>query len=154
MEVLMIIIPFIVTILMMLGMAADGADPPATTYAMEEAPKPTPTVTPSATPQPVLTEEQQVQAIAKDMGVMVEVYRVADCERTPGALACYLPDLKVIFITDLGMSKGFDYLPCILSHENRHAYQDMKGMIKYSSTGDVLNRKFLEQDADEAQVCG
>lgn len=147
---------FVLIILMMLGMAADGIDPPKQdTFTMNgyEASTPTPTPTPTQTAE-TLTEEQRVQQIAQEMGVTVPVYRAQDCKLTPGALACYLPDLDVIFVTDKGMAKGYDYLYCILSHENRHAYQDNAGMIKYGADGSVTNRDFLERDAREAEVCG
>lgn len=157
---------FIILALMLLGYAADGIDPPIYTTPQVETveetpapkaittPPPTPTATPTPTPTPtVSTEEELIQQIADEIGVIVPVYRAQDCQLTTGALACYLPDLDVIFITDKGMAKGYDYLYCILQHENRHAYQDLTGMVKYGTDGSITNREFLERDADEAESC-
>lgn len=145
---------FILIAFSLLGMAADGADPPVGQYETFASDNFTavPDYTPSPTTKEVITDESLVQQIAKDNGVSVPVY-LDECKLTPGALACYLPNTNAILITKAGMDKGIDYLPCILSHENRHAYQSQKGLIQYSSSGAITNREWLEQDAKDHEVC-
>lgn len=145
---------FILIVFSLLGMAADGIDPPAgqyETFASENF-----TAVPEYTPAPAtsmpVADEAIVQQIARDNGVLVSVY-LNECTLTPGALACYLPDKNVIFITKAGMDKGMSYIPCILSHENRHVYQNLHGLIAYDSSGKISNREWLEKDAEEHEVC-
>lgn len=146
---------FIAIVFVLLGFAADGADPP--TVAITPTPTPAPTVEYSPPPVVVQTptdNEVRVQKLIDQMGGMSVPWYIGDeCYETPGALACFKVDSNVIYIQAAGLANSDARLLCTLRHENRHAWQKAQGLIKFDSSGTISNREWLEADAKAASGC-
>ena len=107
--------------------------------------------------EPLPTEEQlstesSIQQMALDMGITTPVV-IGSCTLFPEALGCFIPEQNLIVITEAGLSEGMEFMPCLLSHEARHAYQHANGLIKYDANGKISNRSWIEEDADRNEVC-
>lgn len=132
----------------MLGMSADGADPPALDAPVIEA-------TPVAEPEPVETVEAEQTSTVEDRlvylsesaGVTIPVV-YGNCHDLEITLACFMIDYDTIVVTDRGLAQDDARLKCILEHENRHYYQKQNNLIRFATDGTVSNRAWLEQDAE------
>lgn len=99
--------------------------------------------------------EVRIARLAAQAGVSIPVYYQDVCgSATPGyyIIACYQPVLHYISITSQGYNLSDNSIVCSLIHENRHYWQDINGYIQVDSNGTILNRAWLESDA-EANSC-
>lgn len=153
------LVPFILAFLLVLGASSTDTSTPAATpvvtptekpevvqeYVQEPAKViPTPTVDPT---------QDRIHAIASQVGVTVPI-AIGECVQHPGALACFNSVSNTISVTQAGLESSDDFLRCIITHENRHAYQKAAGLITYAPNGYISNREWLEQDAHNFAGCG
>lgn len=99
-------------------------------------------------------EGQRVAALASSVGVSLPVYYSRNsCPNGDDSNACFWAGKGYITVTPLGYSRDDSFLACILKHEDRHAQQFANGQIEISSDGTVVNREWLEADAEQYSGC-
>jgi hypothetical protein len=67
-------------------------------------------------------------------------------------LGCYYPGSNKIFITEYALAWGEEHVKCVILHEYRHYYQDIKGLMRVQK-GQIVNRDWLELDAYNYAGC-
>lgn len=88
-------------------------------------------------------------------GINVGNIVIAECEGDVdhNILGCYVPQSKVVNITQLGLSQTDSQLQCVLRHEARHKWQHDTGKIVFNTLGGIENREALEADAYANDGC-
>lgn len=101
--------------------------------------------------------EVRIARLKAETNVSIPVYLQDACGSAPSTpgyyiIACYQPTLHYISITQAGYNLSDSSVKCSLLHENRHYWQDVNGYIQVDSSGNILNREWLESDA-KANSC-
>lgn len=99
----------------------------------------------------------RLQRIAQGIGITIPVVS-GTCARATGfasgvVAACFLMPEAIINVTLDGEALTDSELHCILIHENRHYYQYTNGLVQINEVGEVMNREWLEADAESFAGC-
>lgn len=103
----------------------------------------------------VQISDPYLASVASQVGVTLPIVYGSchsDTVNNEQILGCYYPKSNKIIITQYAAQYGEEHLKCVILHESRHHYQDIKGLMNIEK-GVITNRDFLEQDAYNYAGC-
>jgi hypothetical protein len=106
-----------------------------------------------APPRPI--GDPYLMSLGQAMGIDIPIYYGSCYSDTTAAdqiLGCYYPGSNKIIITQYAGAWGEEHVKCVIMHEYRHYYQDIKGLMRVQK-GEIVNRDELELDAYNFAGC-